>query len=52
MFPISASAVSSGSCGGNLTWTLDDNGTLTVSGKGNMYNWKEYYNVPWYKVIV
>ena len=33
----------------NLTWTLDDKGTLTISGKGDMspeYN-REYY--PWYE---
>ncbi len=26
----------SGTCGSNLTWTLNDSGTLTVSGTGNM----------------
>ncbi len=25
-------------CGSNLTWTLDDNGTLTISGSGDMAN--------------
>ena len=35
----SAETVASGTCGAkgdNLTWVLDDEGTLTVSGKGNM----------------
>ena len=32
--PIIASAATSGTCGDNLTWTLDDNGTLTISGTG------------------
>ena len=41
--PIAASAVESGTCGDNLTWTLDDNGTLTISGTGKMY---DYYS-PW-----
>ncbi len=27
-----------GSCGENLTWTIDDNGVLTISGSGAMYN--------------
>ncbi|MBR2549702.1 MAG: leucine-rich repeat domain-containing protein [Clostridiales bacterium] len=26
-----------GTCGDNLTWTLDDEGTLTISGTGDMY---------------
>ncbi len=30
---------SSGNCGDNLTWTLDDNGTLTISGTGRMTNY-------------
>lgn len=37
---ISVSATESGTCGDNLTWTLDDNGTLTISGTGNMENYK------------
>ena len=37
--PIIASAATSGTCGDNLTWTLDDNGTLTISGTGNMSNY-------------
>ena len=42
-----ASAESSGTCGTDLTWTLDDNGVLTISGSGAM---KNYVNtdVPWY----
>lgn len=40
VIPFSASAatvVASGECGENLTWTLDDEGTLTISGTGNMW---------------
>ncbi|MCI6830675.1 MAG: fibronectin type III domain-containing protein [Clostridiales bacterium] len=33
------SIVDSGTCGDNLTWTLDDNGTLTIAGIGKMDNW-------------
>ncbi|MDR0789700.1 MAG: leucine-rich repeat protein [Bacteroidales bacterium] len=36
----------SGTCGANLTWTLD-NGTLTISGTGAMYNFGDN-NQPWY----
>ena len=49
--------IDSGTCGDNLTWTLDDEGTLTISGTGDMYNyyWPEdeygyaygYYYCPW-----
>ncbi len=30
-------AATSGTCGENLTWTIDNNGKLTISGTGNMY---------------
>lgn len=40
------SAVASGTCGENLTWTLDAAGTLTVSGTGAM---KDYLSAPWSK---
>lgn len=33
--------VDSGKCGENATWTLDDNGVLTISGKGKTAS---YYN--------
>ena len=47
--PIIASAATSGTCGSNLTWTLDDNGTLTISGTGEMDNWDIYDTLtPWY----
>lgn len=29
----------SGTCGNNLTWTLDSSGTLTISGTGDMENY-------------
>ena len=48
----------SGSCGDKLTWSLSDDGTLTISGKGAMDNYKfdgydymanSYYtDAPWY----
>lgn len=34
----------SGACGDNLTWTLDEDGLLTISGVGAMWNrWDESY---------
>ncbi|MCR4645763.1 MAG: leucine-rich repeat domain-containing protein [Oscillospiraceae bacterium] len=32
-------AVASGECGENVTWTLDDEGTLTISGEGAMQDY-------------
>ncbi len=37
--------VSRGTCGDNLSWALDSEGTLTISGTGDMDNWVES---PWY----
>ena len=47
--PIIASAATSGTCGDNLTWTLD-NGTLTISGTGKMkdYDREDYRPASWY----
>ncbi len=43
-----AEVVESGWCGADLTWTLDSDGTLTVSGTGEMKDY-EYIDdiVPW-----
>jgi|GEM_PF-1009287 len=37
----------SGTCGENLTWTLDNYGLLTISGTGAMEDFA--YNGPWYR---
>lgn len=47
-----ATVVDSGYCGGegdgkNLTWTLDSDGVLTISGKGKMGGWSSISFVPW-----
>lgn len=39
----SAAEVSSGQCGDNVYWTLDENGTLTISGEGEMWNYQYSY---------
>ena len=49
LLPVSAFAVyevNSGDCGEYLTWTLDSDGTLTISGTGAMYDYDTYY-APW-----
>ena len=46
----SASVVASGTCGAtgsNLTWSLDSNGTLTVSGTGKMADYGSFTASPW-----
>ena len=40
--------VASGECGDDVIWTLDSNGTLTVSGTGEMTNFTESSSAPWY----
>ena len=42
-------SVASGTCGDNLTWVLDLNGTLTITGTGYMYNYANYgtNRMPW-----
>lgn len=52
LFTVSAAAAdapTSGTCGENLTWTLDGEGTLRISGTGAMeeYEWRS--DVPWYQ---
>ncbi len=48
--PIGQEIIASGKCGDNLTWTLDGDGVLTISGTGAMYDygtpspWREYYD--------
>ena len=46
-----ASAASSGNCGdsgSNVTWLLDDNGTLTISGSGKIEDYRSDIDQPWY----
>ncbi len=44
----SKQSASNGTCGENLTWTLDNEGTLTISGTGGMWTDYEYTNTSWY----
>lgn len=39
---------SAGTCGTNVSWTLDDSGTLTISGTGTMTNYSASSNPQWY----
>ena len=61
VFICNAETIASGECGGNLTWVLDDEYTLTISGTGNMDDYistpAQTVRAPWYgkfikKIIV
>ena len=47
-YRITKAALASGTCGENLTWVLEENGTLTISGTGAMNEWEESWETPWY----
>ena len=34
-------------CGENMTWSLSEDGTLTISGTGSMYNYNAFQHSPW-----
>ena len=42
-----ADILDSGKCGENVTWTLDADGTLTISGTGDMYRFNGIGDSPW-----
>lgn len=42
-------AASSNKCGKNVTWKLSKSGTLTISGKGAMYDYDDDKMPPWLK---
>ena len=46
---LSANAEESGTCGPDLKWHLTDNGVLTISGKGEMYDYSYPKRAPWGK---
>lgn len=47
-----AQTAMSGKCGENLTWTLDDDGALVVTGMGAMYNYDDEKNDKWDKTLI
>ena len=40
--------LSDDTCGSNLTWAVDENGTLTISGTGAMTDYAYSPRAPWY----
>ena len=60
--PVSAAnTVSRGKCGESLSWALDSYGTLTISGTGDMYDYRDMTDgydgdpsgifPPWYESL-
>ena len=45
--PVTAHAATGGSCGENVTWSLSDDGVLTISGTGPMEDYDVDY-APWF----
>ena len=39
--------IAKGTCGENLTWVLDSDGLLKISGTGAMADYKWIYDMPW-----
>ena len=44
---VAAAADQSGTCGDGLTWKLDAQGTLTISGRGDMTDFGYQAAAPW-----
>ncbi len=47
MAEVSAEEIT-GKCGDNLTYTISEDGTLTITGTGDMYNYTNPNKAPWY----
>ena len=43
--------VDNGTCGDNITWTLEADGTLTLTGAGSMFNYTSSKKAPWNQYI-
>ncbi len=49
LFAEDGNVIASGECGESLSWTLNDSGTLTISGKGKMEDYSYSNEAPWKK---
>jgi len=43
-----AEVIASGTCGENLTWTIDADGVFNISGSGTMTNYSSVRETPWF----
>ena len=44
--------VANGTCGDNVTWTLDEKGVLTISGTGAMDDYEQIEKKPWSNLVI
>lgn len=44
-----ATEIASNTCGDNVIWSLDDSGTMRITGTGEMWNYTSAYTNPIYK---
>ena len=49
LFSFSAIHAEQSGVSGNINWNLSDDGTLTISGTGNMPDYYSSWDAPWYK---
>ena len=49
---LSANAEESGTCGPDLRWYLTNDGVLTISGKGEMYDYSDDNRELWYEYVI
>ena len=48
--PLEKNTIAAGVCGENVTWVLDANGLLTISGTGPMYHYDTIDYPPWHGI--
>lgn len=46
--PAASDFLDIGECGANLTYVLDNNGVLNITGEGEMTNYSDVSSVPWF----
>ena len=47
LYPHWSIVTGSGVCGDNLYWEIDEDGVLTITGSGKMYDYPQATDVPW-----
>ena len=48
-FEMQYQRIAAGSCGGNLRWSLMEDGVLKITGSGAMPDYSDASNAPWYR---
>ena len=48
-FEMKYQRIAAGSCGGNLRWSLMENGVLKITGSGEMPDYSSDSDAPWYR---